>query len=161
LFLVSCSAEEFFSFSSGLVFRIMDYDSVSRNEVVGFIAVNQVELLQMTGERVTLDLVVPEQLEEKLMKRGVRNAYSPKLNIRCRRATPEDIRFVLELRKVSRSKKEGIHEDAAFVAPSKTSVGLFTREHKKVDGVTLHRVKPGPDPTRKFVCACMTCRTLP
>jgi hypothetical protein len=126
----------------------MDFDSVTKNQIVGFIAVAQAELLQMNGERVTLDLIVPEELEHRLTKRGKRNIYSPKLNIRCRRATAEDKEFIKQLNNIKRSKKEGIHENESFVAPTKNSVGLFRREFKKIDGVTLQRVKPYPDPTR-------------
>jgi hypothetical protein len=134
LFVMSCSAEEFFTFGAGLTFCIKDFDSVSKDELVGQVSVSQSDLLEMNGERVTLDLKVPRGL---LKKGKSKKLYTPKLNIRVRQAQPEDKAFIKTLNSIKRSKKEGVHASASFVAPVKERVGMLKRETKVVDGVTL------------------------
>jgi C2 domain len=133
LFLMECPAEEFFSYATGLMFRINDLDRVGTNDVIGHVAIHQTDLLQMKGERSSF----PIQVEPSLLKKNAKKLYQPKLNLRVRKARPEDKAFIKALHSVRRSKKSGIYADASFVAPNKQSVGLLRRETKKVNGITM------------------------
>lgn len=154
LFLMECNAEDFFSYATGLRFRILDKDRVSRNDVIGNVTISQSDLLQMKGERLSF----PIHLSPNLLKKNAKNASAPKLNLRVRKAKPEDKAFIKALNAVSRKKKDGIYADASFVAPEVERLGLLKRERKKgVDGITLYRAKPCPDPTRTYMTQQIGC----
>lgn len=135
LFLVSCSAEEFFSNSSGLTFHIHDLDAVTKDDLVAFVSISQPKLLQMNGKREPFHLETAKALKKK--KKNLERLYRPKLYLRVRRAKPEDRVFMEVLQSIRRSKKEGVHADHSFTAPTKERVGLLRRETKVVKGVTL------------------------
>jgi hypothetical protein len=134
LFLVDCLAEEFFSYATGLLFRISDADHLSKNEIVGHAALSQMRLLQMNGNRTSIPIEVSPNM---LQRKNATRLYAPKLNIRVRKAMDSDIEFIKQLDIVRRSKKEGIYANASFVAPTKHRVGLLHREVKKQDGVEM------------------------
>lgn len=135
LFIVTCPAEEFFSFASGLTFCIKDFDAVTSDEVVGQVSVSQDALLSMNGERVTLDLKIPRKF---MNKKNSKKLYGPKLNLRVRKARPEDVTFMKTLHSIKRSKKKGLHASTSSVSPKIQPTGLVKkRKSKVVDGVTL------------------------
>lgn len=104
LFVASCSAEEFFSFATGLTFCIYDVDSITKDVLVGQVSVSQKDLLLMNGERVASNLKVSQKL---INERNSKKLSAPKLYLRVRKATPEDKAFIEKLNSVKRQKKEG------------------------------------------------------
>jgi hypothetical protein len=135
LFTVTCLAEEFFSFTSGLTFCVKDFDCASSDELVGQVSISQNDLLLMNGERMAFDLKVPRKL---MNKKNSNKLYAPKLNIRVRRAKPDDMTFMKTLHCIKRSKREGVHASASFVSPTRQRVGILKKRESKVsDGVVL------------------------
>jgi hypothetical protein len=135
LFIVSCTAEEFFTYNTGISFQILDHDSVTANDVVAECAIHQGELLQMKGERTSLELAITQ----KILDRNPNMVFRPKLHIRARKAKPKDREFIKTLHYIKRSKKEGVHADTFSFAPDRARLGLWHRGTKTVDGVKLVR----------------------
>jgi len=167
LFLFSPTAIQFFEATHGLIFKVKDYDAVSVGGVVGAdddlgqVALSQRTLLNLKGQRIEYDL---EQMSEKKMKMSVSYVNRPRLVLRVRRATEQDIAFVKTMKKIQNmmgsNKKFGVYAKEAYLSPSH---GLGTelplkRQSKKVKetGETLHRVKPFPDPDRPEETKWMT-----
>lgn len=135
LFLVSCTAEDFFGHVAGLTFHVVDQDPVSKGAVVAHVSVPHTKLLQMDGERESFRLDVTPAFKKK--KKNLGRYYKPKLHLRVRSADQDDLQFMKLLTSIRCSKKEGVHADHCFIAPQKERVGLLRRETKVVDGVTL------------------------
>ena len=139
LFMVSCSAEEFFSFSYGLVFCVKDYDLGKKDDLVGRVELSQEQLLSMTGERIAVELDIPQEMRENPSRRGNsgnETIYTPKLYLRVRKATSEDKKFIMTFNEIKQSKRAGVYTNTSFNANGDL-LGLFKRESKKVDGVKL------------------------
>eukprot|EP00536_Pseudo-nitzschia_multiseries_P010292 jgi/Psemu1/319826/estExt_fgenesh1_pm.C_3080005 len=150
LFMVSCSAEEFFSFTYGLVFCVKDYDVGTKDELVGRAELTQSQLLSMTGERIAVELDVPLEVREHGPNRenfGEDAIYTPKLYLRIRKATLEDKKFIMNMNSIKRAKRQGVYADKTFKANADV-MGLFKKDSLFEDGIELCRVKPGPDPNR-------------
>ena len=138
--MVSCSAEEFFSFSYGLVFCVKDFDLVGiKDKVVGRVELTQEQLLSMTGERIAVELDIPQEMRDHPPNRvnfGKNAIYTPKLFLRVRKATPEDKKFIVTFNEIRRPKREGVYTDTSFKANADWT-GLFKRESKRVGDVEL------------------------
>ena len=135
LFLISCTAEMFFSHDSGLTFHIIDQDHVTKDDYVASVSISQTKLLEMDGTRESFKLDVPNRI--KIKKKNVTRYYKPKLHLRVRRAGDDDIDFMQRLTSSDQSKSEGVNADQSFTAPTKERVGVLRREVKYVDGVKL------------------------
>ena len=133
--MVSCTAEEFFFHYTGLTFHVKDQDAVSKDDVVARVSIPHAKLLSMNGERETFPLEVTPIFKRR--KKNLGRLYRPKLHPRVRRANLNDVEFMTTLNSIRRSKKEGVHANHSFIAPTKERVGLLRRETKVVDGVTL------------------------
>jgi Ca2+-dependent lipid-binding protein len=133
LFIMSASAEEFFSNVSGLTFVLKDYDALSSNEVLFKLEVAQVDLLALDGERTSFNLQIL-QPDKFLMSS---KHFKPKLQLRVRPAENEDRRFMKQVFAIKKSKKLGIYADSSFVAPKVERMGLLKREKKMMDGIQL------------------------
>ena len=133
--MVSCSAEEFFSFSYGLVFCVKDFDLGVKDEVVGRVELTQEHLLSMTGERVAVELDVPQEIRDHAAN-DKNVIYTPKIFLRVRKATPEDKNFIMTFNEIKRSKREGVYTDTSFKA-NPDWFGCIKRESKRVNGVDL------------------------
>ena len=110
-----------------------------KGEVVGRVELTQEQLLSMTGERIAVELDVPQEMRDHPANRinfGKNAIYTPKLFLRVRKATPEDKEFIMTFNEIKRSKQEGVYTDTSFKANADWT-GLFKRESKRVDGVEL------------------------
>jgi len=146
LFLISCTAKDFFSHDAGLTFHIIDQDHVTKDDVVASVSIPQTKLLVMDGVRESFKLDVSPRI--KIKKKNIGRYYKPKLHLRVRHADNDDVSFMKLLTTYGGSKSEGVNVDQSFTAPTKERVGVLRRESKYVNGVKLHRVKPRPDPER-------------
>jgi hypothetical protein len=130
LFILNCTAEEFFASASGLSFFVKDYDVGSSNELVGKVDISQTTLLDMaTGERTEFEMQPMGSFKPKLIH------FVPKLVLRVRKAEPADFQFMKEKDAMKKSKKLGIYADHAFLAPTVEVSKLLRRESKFIDGV--------------------------
>jgi hypothetical protein len=139
LFMVSCSAEEFFSFSYGLVFCVKDFDLGLKDQIVGRAELTQEQLLYMDGERVAVELDIPQEILDHPPNRinlGKDRIYSSKIYLRVRKATPEDKKFIMTFNDIKRSKREGVYTDTSFKANADW-MGILKRESKRIDGVEV------------------------
>lgn len=71
--------------SDCLVFQVKDYDTVSRNDVLGRVEVSGKTLCEANGERMVFKLEPPEEFKH--LDAGF-------LNLRCRPVTPYDRKFL-------------------------------------------------------------------
>ena len=133
LFIMSTTAEEFFSYDSGLSFVIKDYDNLGSNEVIARLAVSQTDLLSMKGERKAFSLEVRSGENFKMAT----EFFGPKFYLRVRPAQKADRDFMKKFHAVKQSKKLGIYADESFVAPKRERVGLLRKEKKVVDGIAM------------------------
>jgi hypothetical protein len=133
LFIVSSTAEEFFSYECGLSFVIKDYDGLSSNEIIAKLALSQADLLKMDGERTSFGLQVLKYNNFKVAT----DYFGPRLHLRVRKAQSKDRAFMKKLHAIKQSKKLGIYADESFVAPKAERMGLLKKEKKVVDGVKL------------------------
>jgi hypothetical protein len=130
LFILNCTAEQFFAAASGLSFFVKDYDVGSSNELVGKVDISQTALLEMaTGERTEVEMQSMGSFKPKLIH------FVPKLVLRVRKAEPADIEFMKQKEAMKKSKKLGIYADHAFLAPTVEASKLLRRESKFIDGV--------------------------
>ena len=141
LFILSLTAEEFFTAGYGLTFVIKDFDSMGANDVICRKTVASTDLLkeQHYGQRIAIEL---------RMLHGVKGSsqhFSPKLYLRVKRATTYDKVFMKQVMKLQKSKKAkrrlideaGVYANTAFVAPRPDEKGYnpLRREHKLIDGI--------------------------
>jgi hypothetical protein len=131
LFILSYTAEELFSYAAGLTFLIKDYDGLSGNETIGKVEVPPTDLLAMRGDRTELNISAMGNFKSKT------HFFTPKLQLRARKATSGDLEFLKQLHAIKKSKHLGIYADQSFVAPHSNQVRLLSRESKTVDGVKL------------------------
>jgi hypothetical protein len=133
LFIVSQSAEEFFSAGYGLTFIVKDYDKVTSNEEICEVSISAADLLKQTGERTSYELEILEA------GRASTKVFRPKLNLRIRKATLDDKVFMKYLQALRSTKKKskicGVYANASFLAPKPERVNPFKKEKKIVDGV--------------------------
>ena len=179
LFVLQMTLSEFFKASSvGLTFDVMNSKSTKRDELLGRISIPQHKVLEFASpstksakntlknrssgrtQQQRQQRYVPRRelpMTNLLARFDVEQAVVvPKLNLRFKNATREDLRFLKVLYKVSRKKKQqgtdalGVFSDYVYVEPKwRTKVNpLTSRRAKKIDGIVCHLVKPGPDPDR-------------
>jgi hypothetical protein len=138
--MVSCSAEEFFSFSYGLVFCVKDFDLVGlKDRIVGRAELTQEQLLYMDGERVAVELDIPQEILDHPPNRinlGKDRIYSSKIYLRVRKATPGDKKFIMTFNDIRRSKREGVYCDTSYKANADW-LCMLKRESKQIDGVEV------------------------
>lgn len=86
--------------SEGLVFILKDFDKLGDNEKLGIVTVPPKMLYQANGER----------MEFKLQSHGYKTRQvSGSMAIRCRRASPQDIQFMEEVKKPSSKQFDFLH----------------------------------------------------
>ncbi|GKY95063.1 hypothetical protein MPSEU_000470500 [Mayamaea pseudoterrestris] len=141
LFLLEMTPEEFFSFPS-MSFVVKDFDQFGSNEILGAVHVPLQDLLTGTGERKEY-VITP--------RKGFRSTkdedFKPRLYLRFRRASKEDILFMQNFE--DNKKAVGVYVDETFLRYRPPHLGLTKRLHKKGDNKEiLNRVRPFPDPDR-------------
>lgn len=84
VFVLSVVKQEFIE-SDGLKFTVKDYDTLGRNDDLGYVVVSGKQLCEAKGERMVLKLSPPE---------GSKHQEAGALNLRCRAATNYDKKFL-------------------------------------------------------------------
>jgi len=166
VFILSKQIQELLLHETGLEFTVKDHEVTGLHRTVGAVKVHPRDLLASNGERIVLSLSTFSHFKTK----SVENEEG-KIAIRCRRATDEDkkslSRFALNessnivFSTLNYGKKFG-KDTLTIVNPlSKGNMRSFiirTQKKKNIDGerVTLMKVRPYPDPTRKDETEWMT-----
>eukprot|EP00537_Pseudo-nitzschia_pungens_P003533 CAMPEP_0172372246 /NCGR_PEP_ID=MMETSP1060-20121228/46652_1 /TAXON_ID=37318 /ORGANISM="Pseudo-nitzschia pungens, Strain cf. cingulata" /LENGTH=1198 /DNA_ID=CAMNT_0013098153 /DNA_START=437 /DNA_END=4033 /DNA_ORIENTATION=+ len=145
LFLLQVDSKRFF-IEEGITFVVRDYDKLGKHDVIALCQVDPKILYDADGERMEFKLSLPSS--------GGRSAPKEEnagiLVIRCRRATKYDQKFMEEYNKHDTKNAKGVASYNAPVADTNV-IKTITTKVKKVDkgtGDTLHKIRPGPDPTR-------------
>jgi len=153
MFLFEPTALEFFQASRGVIFKVKDYDAVSTHDDLGQVTVSQRELLNCNGERIEYDL---KQVGKDKLDVSQTFVHRPRLVLRIRKATEQDIAFIKTLevaqKLIGKSRKMGVYAKETLVLP-KTQQGVDTLADKVAKkhndkGERLFHVLPGPDPER-------------
>jgi C2 domain len=177
LFLLQMTPAEFFASSNGMSFIIKDYDSIGSNTVLGRVVVSHNELLEGNGERLEYEMV-PEakayssvtiqqtkydnkgdKIEGNIGQRRRYGKKKPKLYLRFKEATQEDIDFMAVYTK--HKGNVGVFSDESYLAPRPPERKFLKRQTKwsthhgdrtknsNHEKELFYRVKPFPDPANK------------
>jgi len=148
LFILKVDALELFQADDGLIFEVMNYDSMGKSKSLGAFNVSPRTIYKWNGERKEFDLKTLS---------GERNYNQGKLALRVRRATEHDLDF---LENYNKSKKLNICNVADDLLPTLETGGNALKKLMKVNkktetigpdkGKTKYLVRPGPDPKRKL-----------
>lgn len=136
MFLVSATAEEFFSFSYGLVFCVKDRDIV-KDRIVGRAELTQEQLLYMDGDRVGITLDIPAAILNHPANRAKLQdncMYNPKLYLRVRKATMDDKKFIRTFNEIQKFKRQGVYTDTTFQS-NRNWINAIKRNSKQKDDV--------------------------
>lgn len=123
----------------GLIFEVKDAKRLRDDRSVGAVMVEPRTLFQSNGER--LEFKLKPLLGGRMYGRG-------RIAIRCRHATPNDMKVMLALT----NKKDLYVEDTAVditgLPGLRDAVKKKVHRNKSFDGEKKNRVMPGPDPER-------------
>jgi hypothetical protein len=112
LFLFTVSSQELFT-SDGLVFILKDFDKLGGNEKLGVVTVPAKTLYEANGERMEFKLQSPSYKSRDV---------SGYMAIRCRKASPSDIKFMEESRVPKSKQLDFLHK---AVSEGKTGAGTI------------------------------------
>ena len=142
LFIWTVDSLDLFRSYDGLIFEVKDFETIGGNDSLGAFNINARTLYRWNGERREFSL--RPLIGQPDYKR------SSKIALRVRRATEHDLKFMNEYRSAER-KAISLPSIGTGTTSALKSILTVNKKREKDGpnkGLTVYRVRPGPDPKR-------------